>query len=97
MSDLTPFDRYQLDEFDRVTSRVRGVTPLQTMFSQAEDELLATRPEGFNPEDIGRRAWDLLPEAEREQAFNELLYAYWEATVADRETWGRCEQSGGAA
>lgn len=91
MSDLTPFDRYQLDEFDRVTSRVRGVTPLQTMFAKAEEELLATRPEGFNPEDIGRRAWELLPEAEREQAFAELLYTYWEAITADAEMWARRE------
>lgn len=97
MSDLTPFDPYHLDEFDRVTSRVRRVSPLQTLFAQAEEELGATRPEGFTPEDIGQRAWELLPPHEREQAFAELLYAYWETLIADEATWGRYEQSGGAA
>ncbi|MEV5189310.1 hypothetical protein [Streptomyces werraensis] len=93
MSDLTPFDGYQLDEFDRVTSRVRMVTPLQTMFAQAEEELLSAHPEGFTPEDIGRRAWESLPEAERDQAWAELLYTYWEAIAADRETWGRTDEA----
>lgn len=83
-----------LDEFDRITTQVRMVSPLQTLFAQAEEELLATRPEGFTPEDIGRRAWDLLPDAERDQAFAELLYAYWETVVADRETWARHDAGG---
>lgn len=85
-----------LDEFDRITTQVRMVSPLQTLYAQAEEELAATRPEGFTPEDIGRRAWELLPDAERDQAFAELLYAYWETTVADRETWARHEQGGAA-
>lgn len=83
-----------LDDFDRITTQVRMVTPLQTLFGQAEEELLATRPEGFTPEDIGRRAWELLPEAERDAAFAELLYTYWEATTADDETWARHEAGG---
>lgn len=96
MSDLTPFDRYQLTDFDRITAKLRmAISPLHTLFEQAEEELLATRPEGFTPEDIGRRAWDLLPEGEREQAFDELLYTYWEAATADREA--RAMQDGGAA
>jgi hypothetical protein len=87
-------ERYPLDEFDRITAKARMVTPLQTLFAQAEEELLATRPEGFTPEDIGRRAWQLLPEAERETAFAELLYTYWEATTADDETWAAREAGG---
>lgn len=95
MSDLTPFDRYQLTDFDRITAKLRmPVTPLLTLFEQAEEELLATRPEGFTPEDIGRRAWALLPEGELDGAFAELLYAYWEAATADREA--RAMQDGGA-
>ncbi|MGW1744497.1 hypothetical protein ACWCRD_02545 [Streptomyces sp. NPDC002092] len=85
-----------LDEFDQIMTGARMVSPLQAMFGWAEEHLLATRPEGFTPEDIGRLAYERLPEAEREQAFNELLYAYWETVVADRETWARYEQSGGA-
>jgi hypothetical protein len=83
-----------LDDFDRITTQVRMVTPLQTLFAQAEEELLATRPEGFTPEDIGRRAWELLPQAEKEQAFAELLYTYWEATTADEEKWAAHEAGG---
>lgn len=83
-----------LDDFDRITTQVRMVTPLQTLYAAAEEELLATRPEGFTPEDIGRRAWALLPEAERDTAFAELLYTYWEATTADDETWTRHEAGG---
>ena len=95
MSDLSSFDRYQLTPFDQITAKLRmPISPLQTMFAQAEEELLATCPEGFNPEDIGRRAWDLLPEGEREQAFGELFYTYWEAVTADREA--RAAQDGGA-
>ncbi|MFR9796570.1 hypothetical protein ACL02U_11800 [Streptomyces sp. MS06] len=94
MSDLTPFDEYPLDAFDQITSRVRMLTPLTALFEQAEEELKATHPEGFTPEDIGRLAWELLPEQERDQAFAELLYTYWEAFEADRETWARHEAGG---
>ncbi|MFF4346740.1 hypothetical protein [Streptomyces sp. NPDC001530] len=76
-----------LTPFDEITSGVRMVSPLQTMFAAAEEKLLATRPEGFEVEEIGRLAWDLLPKSELPQAFNELLYTYWEAFTADRETW----------
>jgi uncharacterized protein YifE (UPF0438 family) len=80
-----------LDDFDRITTKVRMVTPLATLFEEAEDRLLATHPEGFTPEDIGRLAWQLLPEGERDTAFVELLYTYWEASTADRKTWARYE------
>jgi hypothetical protein len=80
-----------LDEFDRLTSKVQRISALTAMFADAEETLLATHPEGFDVEDIGRRAWALLPEAERERAFDELLYTYWEAVAADRETWARYE------
>ncbi|MFD5566583.1 hypothetical protein [Streptomyces cadmiisoli] len=98
MSDLHPEpDHAPLDDFDRLTTQVRMVTPLHTLFAQAEEELLATRPEGFTPEDMGRRAWELLPIGEREQAFTELLYTYWEAFADDRETWARIDTAGGAS
>lgn len=97
MSDLTPFDRYQLTEFEQITSKVRRVTPIQALYAWAEEQLLVERPEGFTPEDIGRKAWAALPEAEREDAMAELLYTFWEALEADKATHGRIEQSGGAA
>lgn len=90
MSDLTP-EHNPLDDFDRITTQVRMVSPLETMFRAAEETLLATRPEGFEVEEIGRLALEWLPEAEKEQAFNELLYTYWEAQAADREMWARYE------
>jgi hypothetical protein len=80
-----------LDEFDRLTSKVQRISALTALFAEAEETLLATHPEGFEVEDIGRRAWALLPEAERERAFDELLYTYWEAVASDRETWARRE------
>lgn len=86
-----------LDEFDRITTDVRMVSPLQAMFAWAEEHLLATRPGGFEVEEIGRLAYESLPETERRQAFDELLYAYWETVAADRETWARYEQPGGAS
>lgn len=82
-----------LTPFDEITSGVQRVSPLQTMFADAEETLLATHPEGFEVEDIGRRAWALLPETERAQAFDELLYTYWETVAADREMWARHEAS----
>jgi len=88
MSDLHP-EHEPLDDFDRITAQVRMVTPLETLFRAAEEELLAYRPEGFDLEEVGRLAWSLLPEAERERAMDELFYTYWEAIAADSETWAR--------
>ncbi|MFG3660294.1 hypothetical protein [Streptomyces sp. NPDC047706] len=95
MSDLTP--DYPLDDFDRITTQVRMVSPLTALFAEAEERLLATNPGGFTPEDIGRLAWQLLPETERDTAFAELLYTFWEAVTADQETWTRIDLGGGAA
>lgn len=93
MSDVTP-ERFPLDDFDRITSQVRMVSPLETMFRAAEETLLATRPEGFEVEEIGRLALKRLPKCEQEQALDELLYTYWEAHAADREMWARHEAGG---
>ncbi|WP_432053657.1 hypothetical protein [Streptomyces sp. bgisy022] len=92
MSDLTP--GFPLDDFDRITSQVRMLSPLETMFRAAEETLLATRPEGFEVEEIGRLALKRLPECEQEQALDELLYTYWEAHAADREMWARHDAGG---
>ncbi|MDX3230535.1 hypothetical protein [Streptomyces sp. ME19-01-6] len=77
--------------FEQITSGLRRVSPLAAMFDAAEDKLLADRPEGFHPEDIGRLAWEWLPETERDEAFDQLLYTYWSARENDREELVRYE------
>lgn len=90
MSDLTP-----VDEFDQITSGVTRVSPFQALWNEAEELLIETRPEGFFAEDIGRIAFDTLPEVEKAGALEELFYTFWSATMADRET--RATQTGGAS
>lgn len=65
-------------------------TPLDACFAAAEEELAGSWG-GFSPEAVGRRAWQLLPEGEREAAFGDLLYAYWEAREHDLEERARLE------
>ncbi|WPO70260.1 hypothetical protein [Streptomyces sp. KN37] len=82
----------QPDEFDLMTTGVPMVSPLQTMFAWATEHLRETCLDGFDVKDVGRLAYDSLPEGEREGAFGELLYTYWEATLADEETLAHAEQ-----
>jgi hypothetical protein len=90
----TPTPDYPLDEFDRITSDISMVSPFRALFNEAEELLQATHPDGFEPAEIGRLAFEELPEAEREAAMGELFYAYWEMTVSYREA--RAMQDGGA-
>lgn len=76
----------ELTEFDRITASVPMVTPFRALWNEAEELLLATRPEGFEVEEMGRLAFEELPEAEKAAALDELFYTYWAATIADRET-----------
>ncbi|MCQ8831857.1 hypothetical protein [Streptomyces malaysiensis] len=78
--------------FEELTTGLRRVSPLAAMFDAAEDTLRADRPEGFTPEDIGRLAYESLPEAERGDAWDELLYTYWSARENDREELARFER-----
>ncbi|MFD8088734.1 hypothetical protein [Streptomyces malaysiensis] len=80
------------DVFEELTTKLRRVSPLGAMFDAAEDTLLADRPEGFTPEDIGRLAYESLPECERGDAWNELLYTYWSARQNDRDARLRYER-----
>lgn len=77
--------------FEALTSGLRRVSPWAAMFDAAEDTLLVDRPEGFTPEDIGRLAWESLPERERDEAFDQLFYTYWSARENDREELARYE------
>ena len=84
-----------LTPFDEITSSVPRVSPFRTMWNEAEELLHATRPDGFEVEEIGRIAFDDLPEAEKKDALDELFYTYWTALLDARET--RAMQDGGAA
>ncbi len=54
------------------------------MWNGAEELLYATRPDGFEVEEMGHRV-EALPEAEKAEALDCLFYTYWTATIADRE------------
>ncbi|WP_369167863.1 hypothetical protein AB5J49_08260 [Streptomyces sp. R28] len=86
---------FSLTPFDQITSSIPAVSPFQAMWNQAEELLLATHPDGFEVEQIGRLAFEGLPESEKAAALDELFYTYWAATLADRQT--RAMQDGGAA
>lgn len=81
------------DEFDLMVTKVPSVSPLQTMFAWAVEHLRATRPDGFEVQDVGRLAYESLAEGEeRGAAFDELLSTYWEATLADEATLAHSEE-----
>lgn len=98
-----PTPDYPLDDFDRITSGVPMPSPFRALWNEAEELLQALHPEAFEPAEIGRLALEELSaklpeqerEQEREQAMDELFYAYWERIVEDRER--RAAQAGGAA
>ncbi|MFD5508948.1 hypothetical protein ACFWIB_14395 [Streptomyces sp. NPDC127051] len=83
------------DEFDLLMADVPVLTPFQTLFNEAEELLHETRPLGFNVEEIGRLAFDDLPEAEKAAAMDELFYTYWSARELERETLARYEAKAG--
>lgn len=76
---------FSLTQFDEITSSIVFVSPWQAMWNEAEEMLREVCPEGFTPEDIGRAAFDSLPESEKAEALDCLFYTFWAATMADRE------------
>lgn len=87
----------QPDEFDVITTGVRVLTPWKAAFEEAEETLVAAREDAlrrgdFEIEDIGRAAWDFLPEAEREGALDELFYTYWSVVQSDADELARYER-----
>jgi hypothetical protein len=87
MSDLTPFEQ--------ITAKLPHLSAWQAAFSEAEELLQETYPEGFDVLEIGRIAWDCLPEHERLEALDALFYCWWSALQSDREARARYEQAGG--
>ncbi|MGW9397252.1 hypothetical protein [Streptomyces sp. NPDC055642] len=86
--DLTPFDR--------ITSQLPQLSAFQAVWNEAEEVLAASRLEGFEVEEIGRRAFDRLPEEEKPAALDALFYCWWAALEADREARIRYQDAGGA-
>ena len=99
MNDMMPDPAFDApDEFDVLMSQnqVGYTTPFQTLFDDAEEELLAAWPGGFEVEKIGRLAFEKLPEAEKAAALDELFYTYWSAREQDRQALARHQAAGGA-
>lgn len=99
MPDPQAPDPYTPDEFDvlMAENKVPVLTPFAAMFNKAEEVLAdSVRLERFTPEEIGRMAFECLPEDELYAALDELFYTYWAAREQDRETLARYEAAGGA-
>lgn len=88
MSDLTPFDV--------ITAKLPQLSAWQAAWNEAEELLAAAYPEGYEVEEIGRTAFDCLPEAEKPAALDALFYCWWTALQSDREARARYEAMGGA-
>jgi hypothetical protein len=90
MSHIMPDPEFDTpDEFDLLVREVPIVTPFATLFAEAEEVLAATSLAGFTAEEIGRTAFDCLPESEKAAALDELFYTYWSARELDRESLAR--------
>lgn len=89
---MTFDDFEQPDEFDVITREVPMPSAWQAMWTEAEEMLHAAHPEGFDVLDIGRVAFDSLPESEREAALDCLFYNYWAARISDEAELERYER-----
>lgn len=78
--------------FDEITATIPRPSAWEIMFDAAEEELRATRPEGFETEEIGRNAWGNLPESERPAALDVLFYTFWAAVQSDADEMARYER-----
>ncbi|QEV72981.1 hypothetical protein CP983_06100 [Streptomyces chartreusis] len=61
------------------------VSAFRALWNEAEELLIATHPDGFEAEQIGRLAFEELPASEKAAALDELFYVYWTGVLADRE------------
>ena len=89
MNDLTPFDE--------ITAKLPQLSAFQAVWNEAEELLRETHPEGYEVEEIGRIAFDCLPEEEKPAALDALFYCWWTALQSDREARAAFEAMGGAA
>lgn len=86
--DLTPFDR--------LTARLPQLSPFQAMWNEAEEVLAESCLGGFEVEEIGRIAFDRLPDEEKPAALDALFYCWWEAEQDRRARDTRFREMGGA-
>ncbi|QIP87583.1 hypothetical protein GLX30_30165 [Streptomyces sp. Tu 2975] len=66
-------------DFDQIMCGVPVLSAWEAMFTEAEETLLASRLGEFQVEEIGRTAFNSLPESEKEAALDVLFYTYWSA------------------
>jgi hypothetical protein len=78
--------------FAEIVAEIAQPSLWKASFEAAEDFLQETRPDGFEIEEIGRTAWDMLPEGDQPAAKDELFYTYWSAQQNDREELARYER-----
>jgi hypothetical protein len=88
VNDLTPCDE--------ITAKLPQLPAFQAVWNEAEEMLRAAHPEGFEVEEIGRIAFDCLPEEEKPAALDALFYCWWTALQSDRERRAAYEAMGGA-
>lgn len=88
---------YALTPFEQITCRLPQLSAFQAAWNEAEELLTATYPEGFDVLEIGRIAFDCLPEAEKPAALDALFYAWWSSLMADRERRAAFEEQAGGA
>lgn len=84
---------YPVDEFDQITCGLAPTSAWEAMFTEAEETLAASRLGGFEVEEIGRTAFDALPEQEKAAALDVLFYTYWAARQNDLDA--RAQYQGG--
>jgi hypothetical protein len=82
-----------LTPFEQITRQLPPLTAWQASWDEAEDMLREACPDGFDVLQIGRTAWDCLPEGEQEAALDALFYCWWTALMSDREA--RSARTGG--
>ncbi|MFH9108571.1 hypothetical protein ACH4LN_18145 [Streptomyces albus] len=82
---------FEPDEFDRITAQLPNLSAWQAAWNQAAEELADTSIVEIYPEDIGRLAFELLPEHERDEALGALFYCWWAAMQNDREQLAHAE------
>ncbi|MFD9070595.1 hypothetical protein [Streptomyces lasiicapitis] len=78
--------------FSEIVAGLQEPTLWRAVYASEEACLQSERPGAFEPEEIGRRAWDRLTEAERADALDSLFYADWEnqqQRADDKARWMR--------
>lgn len=90
MSDLTVFEVLMRD------NRVSLPDVWQAQFEEAEAVLMAAAPHGVDLLDVGRAAWDCLPDEARDEALDALIYGWWES-YQDRKARTAFNATGEAA